>query len=165
MTTNENSGPIVDPRTWNTPAVVTGGLIAASVLSVVFYFEEKGAINQRFSDEAALSTKRSNATNRRIDSMVTSINDLTGLVKELAEVKKTVVGKTPEGMHRRDCQDLVQQIQISIGSELASRAYDQRNFSANTAILRALQRVDCYDLQGFKSRLASKWRATVTHGK
>lgn len=85
---------------------------------------------------------------------------------ELREAIKSlstgVVGKTPEGFHRRDCTDLVTALQASMAVEMAGRQYNEDARTANETLVRALGRVNCYGLQGFHSGVAaSRWRVEV----
>jgi hypothetical protein len=106
---------------------------------------------------------------RRIDSVEESIVDLRSFVKDqfrrfedqVIGVNKKVVGKTPEGFHRRDCQDLINAIEIAIASQVASSDYDEEAWPANSVILRAIASIDCYKLQGHKSRIAQNWNTIV----
>lgn len=150
-------GQIVDPRGWNIPAVLAAGMTIMAAGAVAFYFNSVTEFNDKI--EAS-----ENRTNKKIDKVVGSITDLKTMLAELAAVGKKVVGKTPEGYHRRDCQDLVSRLETEIAREISAVTYKPENFPANTAILRALHRVDCYDLPGFKSRVASSWNTIVKKG-
>lgn len=137
------------------PLAAVGGIVALAFGGGIAWSKLNAAIDgNRDKIERDIAGVQRDITTA-LTGVQVSINDIKNSIRRTSE---RVVGKTPEGFHRRDCQDLVEAIEVKIASQMASETYKIENADANRTILRALANLDCYELQGVKSRA---WRATV----
>lgn len=162
---NGNGGLTEKTRT-NLPliAIIAGAIFIAqwSGTFVTKYMEDRQSTaaeveTVRTEFDARLA-KFSSAIDKRFTEFSHELKNIVGALKQ---VNERVVGRTPEGFHRRDCQDVVNAIASAISNQVASGDYEREAWLANRVILRAMATVDCYSLPGTKSRIASQWSTIV----